>query len=885
MSFVPRSQQPIPLTGIRQSGLQSGEQGSGYVSNLILSDGVMMSRRGYGLLDAISPTGLPSQTPLRLSYATILSTADRDLLIRCGTTQTYSSDQQFSTGGAQTNSPEASLISAHVVLITDLKRLRTMSQILYGSVVGDPTPLYDSYPAGTTGGGWELDPNTLTAYRYTRQTRSPIPVSGKGFWTSTQQGDTLLIHHPDTGTYVVLPAPISSVTRVGSDGCVGRDSQSGQGDPAWLRPLRLRDGLLTDAFTYLTQQDLPPIVAITSWQGRTVYVAESAILFSDPDAPDQIIADNVQNIPLERGTLVAATQMRSNLVLFGPSETWVMSPSSDAIAANGQLSLLSGTDGVSSPHLITQFGDEVVFCSPRGLLSTDTSLANSLTEPVRRLFLPQTTPALNPHNTQWAQPNPQTTSNQVELLQTVDLTGATLAQNPQTRQLFLSLPAQNRALVWQDGQVCEQRFEALTPNLGLTTQIPAARLLATPSGTTLLVSGDFVTAYGRGGNLDMTSGGEDHRNPRGRSMRLYTPGGISTSNVGAFRLSPTRRVPPQYRTPYQTTGSDTFCIEMAIQVPDLTGTPDLINQILLEVTLHPAFRWLTKPLAPNELDITLSNQTEAIEQGLSTSVVGQTAFIQWQDPGVIAWNTYPDPALPPHRYLSFARLYVTRNATTPPTNPILSITRSEISTTTPTTLIVPVYVGDVGDWFVGYAGEDDLQQGVDWYLSTELLGGVGNLARLRGLFLQSQITGNAANRLSPDLSVLCYLITSLDADVSPTVAQLNGSTLRNPAQVAGEIDQLIPTGALGSGLTQQVVAPRWGDLAWRYGDVANPATGNILVGSIPTLPYSIPSDLSGNLMRIALSGYIRNPSESVAFPVTGLMANYLPQFTQRRRFG
>ena len=134
----------------------------------------------------------------------------------------------------------------------------------------------------------------------------------------------LYFSNEDIGVYVYRPALVveRSAQVQGAD---EYDWSPARGESSSVTPVVFSDGLNTEAFNYISNNDLSGVSAMCEHQGSLVYASGNTIFYSDAYLPNNIKAANSDIIPV----LSNITAMASNgelIYVYSRDETWVIQP-------------------------------------------------------------------------------------------------------------------------------------------------------------------------------------------------------------------------------------------------------------------------------------------------------------------------------------------------------------------------------------------------------------------------------------------------------------------------------------------------------------------------------------------------------------------------------
>jgi len=169
-----------------------------------------------------------------------------------------------------------------------------------------------------------------------------------------EMAGNLYFSNDDIGVYVYRPSLVVE-RNAQLQGADDYDWSPARGEVSSVTPVVFSDGINTEAFNYMSNNDLSGVSAMCEHQGSLVYASGNTIFYSDAFLPNNIKADNTDIIPV----LSDITGLASNgqlIYVFSDSETWVIQP------ALTQTGLLSG-------GILTKLSSEVGCVSPTGLMT------------------------------------------------------------------------------------------------------------------------------------------------------------------------------------------------------------------------------------------------------------------------------------------------------------------------------------------------------------------------------------------------------------------------------------------------------------------------------------------------------------------------------------
>ncbi len=155
---------------------------------------------------------------------------------------------------------------------------------------------------------------------------------GEFFWFA-EMSNRLLFGSKRAGTWTYNPSDFSEdrmgrrQIRQSVNGQFHRDYRDTKSETSVVTPVHARDGIFTEGFTYITQDEFGKPQAACVLDRRVVYAVDNLLYFSDPEEPGSIIAENVQNF---NSNIVAVAPSLGNLIVWLENETILYNPASGA---------------------------------------------------------------------------------------------------------------------------------------------------------------------------------------------------------------------------------------------------------------------------------------------------------------------------------------------------------------------------------------------------------------------------------------------------------------------------------------------------------------------------------------------------------------------------
>jgi len=197
----------------------------------------------------------------------------------------------------------------------------------------------------------------------------------------------LYFSNDDIGVYVYRPALVveRSAQIQGAD---EYDWSPARGESSSVTPVVFSDGLNTEAFNYISNNDLSGVSAMCEHQGSLVYASGNTIFYSDAYLPNNIKAANSDIIPV----LSNITAMASNgelIYVYSRDETWVIQPalSQTGLLAGGVLTRVSAEVGCVAPSAIMSIRNVPMWISEQGVHAINSNFGyQTISEPIQEYW-------------------------------------------------------------------------------------------------------------------------------------------------------------------------------------------------------------------------------------------------------------------------------------------------------------------------------------------------------------------------------------------------------------------------------------------------------------------------------------------------------------------
>jgi len=307
------------------------------------------------------------------------------------------------------------------------------------------------------------------------------------------------------------------------------------GESSRVVPIVATPGQFTDSVAYIGNDLFPNATDVEVINGVVVYASGRILYFSEPGKPGSV--PDTWRIPVNMQTeITAIAQNNGYLYIFGLNETWVFQPSSGS-PASGQLTQLTDAIGCIGPSALSKMDGTLAWASLRGIQAIGAGPFDIIyiSDEIRPMFdsaLPN--PVLN-YYTAAGQLGVATTADapRMNWSWALERGYVTMDYDILTRSLFISVPAQNIALVRQiqpdkTPSWSVWSFDTVTWNNGASRPVAAQQNITNPSiaaqnGRVWLIGGMqtepakqgsirsgtvnsyYICEWRRGGGLDRSS--------------------------------------------------------------------------------------------------------------------------------------------------------------------------------------------------------------------------------------------------------------------------------------------------------------------------------------------------------------------------------------------
>ena len=364
------------------------------------------------------------------------------------------------------------------------------------------------------------------------------------------------------------------------------------------------DGSLSILETYVTPQQLGPVVDATTFYGRVVYASGRSIFISDQNKPNSVAAQNTVVIDSEEN-ITAIQALRDSIIIWTDNETYLFLPSTDpfAITNGARLYQVSKNIGCLSCQAKQRVGDSVLWVDRNGFW---TNSGNVTTEKI-------STPLDTFFNTYISRPLTNFFKNdggkvgQDGQKINIDTTGNGIhvSYEPEENRVFFVFPDENFAWVLEGGGFKLWTWKTIANN-GVATDISETENIKAP----------YVVPDGKGGIY--LTGGVD------TEIVAVDDRGLTFVNEGAFYILEWKRGGGVDRTnvaqedkvnfigeyvpsdPHATNDTAKVVIDKPIAVPENTpiyshNNADAAPYLAEENCFLVPFRWLGSTVGIRQL--------------------------------------------------------------------------------------------------------------------------------------------------------------------------------------------------------------------------------------------------------------------------------------------
>lgn len=391
-----------------------------------------------------------------------------------------------------------------------------------------------------------------------------------------------------TGLLSYLPADFRESRDQTVDSTQSNDWVKGYSEDCLVTKVVPIDGPSIDALAYLTEQNFPAPVAITTLGGRFVVASESQLLFSDENFPNAFIDGNAVNVP-SKNPVIAIAETGVNLAVFTETEMLLFQPSQGALLAPGRFTVVSRNVGCLSSRTLTSVGSTIFWADTNGVYASSNGLQiEELSKPINDFFKGGITCPLNNYLTAAGVSNPVADAQPRTLYRQSDSEDISIAYSQETESLFVSYPGSNALWCYNQGGWSLWPVESTVKESGGAAVVGVQQNITNPyvmtgtrevflvgsveTGTftsattraeTIYSSSYYLMQLGRGGAIDRSIYNEDQRLVYGEFKKRAT---AAAGNARAYFGKPI----------YDALGgaalTETHWIPIEI-VPDYTAVP------------------------------------------------------------------------------------------------------------------------------------------------------------------------------------------------------------------------------------------------------------------------------------------------------------------------
>ena len=178
--------------------------------------------------------------------------------------------------------------------------------------------------------------------------------------------DKLFFGNALTGLLVYSPADFRKDRRKTVESDELNDWVNGHSESSNINRLVPVDGLTPLSYNYLTKEELPPPVDLTTVQNRLVVATKGELFFSEPGVPNAFISTNFTVVPTQ-GEVTAVVSVSDNVLVFTEQETFLYQPSVGDVASAGRFITVSSSVGCLSPATKVPHLSGVYWCDSNGV--------------------------------------------------------------------------------------------------------------------------------------------------------------------------------------------------------------------------------------------------------------------------------------------------------------------------------------------------------------------------------------------------------------------------------------------------------------------------------------------------------------------------------------
>ena len=560
-----------------------------------------------------------------------------------------------------------------------------------------------------------------------------------------------------TGLLVYSPVDFRSNRRKTVDSDELNDWVNGHSESSNINRLVPVDGLLPLSYNYLTKEELPPPVDLTTVQNRLVVASKSELFFSEPGVPNAFISTNMTIVPTQKD-VTAIVAVSDNVLVFTESETFLYQPSIGDVASAGRFITVSNSVGCLSPTAKVARPSGVFWCDSNGVYASSNGLdLTDISLPIHEFFDKGITSPLNHYLTAngvadvSADTQPRTLLRfDVEDLVSVDFwteEDQLLVCSPSNLCVFVH--AKGEWSVWSLESSVSANAAGLAPIVKAQTNILNPYLIVggddlycvgsidtdtfTDAQTAVVVdcASYYLLQMGRGGGLDRSLEYEDYRSVTDYYQKVSTAFAVN----GRFYFGE-----PLYdaETGYYFQTIDLYYASIYWNLPpydiELSFTFNPTNWQLVEDSgaagnLYPDYPLERIASASLYVTRTVNNAAGSVVIRATTAVLNP-------------FNMAPDHRNP------FITLRWRKATTNTSLSFGIAVSLARLTDNSPQTLSVGSYIWNFHNGPLD--GVDARAQAVDWaYKSSQIGEQAGGQVKARGLFSRVISHGSASTQLVP----------------------------------------------------------------------------------------------------------------------------------------
>jgi hypothetical protein len=158
-----------------------------------------------------------------------------------------------------------------------------------------------------------------------------------------------------------------------------------------ITPISFKDGLFTDAYAYITDDELSGIVDLDANDGRIVYASGRSIYFSDIGVSNAIIGDNTFTFHELRSDITAIKTFNEMVIVWSKDQTFIYQPSQGVLLTAGRMTEVHSEIGCLGPNAVLFRQNKIFWVDDNGIYSTGTGFsAEEVSLAIKRFFTDST---------------------------------------------------------------------------------------------------------------------------------------------------------------------------------------------------------------------------------------------------------------------------------------------------------------------------------------------------------------------------------------------------------------------------------------------------------------------------------------------------------------